>query len=244
MSLDELMEDPSKKWEQKPVKNIKAIKSLGLQEDDWSKNIVVAHKRLIVLHQFDVNLQINLNSMELMQLKQSGIKRKLFTAHYNMGDEYIFILGGQNSCNLKIENKCQKFNVNSLKWEQLPPMNQARAAAGSFMSKDKSSLFAFGGSHDSVERLPLTSNGTWQMLKVEFPRGIAFKGGLTMLPMWHYCKQLENITEDKVLIFGGGLKEVYSYDFHSNVVSEVHEAEEDSSRPKSPDSPSGGESSR
>ena len=82
------------------------------------------------------------------------------------------------------------------------------------------------------------------MLKVEFPRGIAFKGGLTMLPMWHYCKQLENITEDKVLIFGGGLKGVYSYDFHSNVVSEVHEAEEASSRPESPDSPSGGESSR
>ena len=56
MTLDELMENPSKKWEQKTVKNIKAIKSLGLQEDDWSKNIVVAHKRLIVMHQFDVNL--------------------------------------------------------------------------------------------------------------------------------------------------------------------------------------------
>ena len=123
-------------------------------------------------------------------------------------------------------------------------MNQARAAAGSFMSRDKSSLFAFGGSHDSVERLSLTQNGTWQMLKVEFPTGIAFKGGLTMLPMWHYCQQLENIAEEKVLIFGGGLKEVYSYDFHSNVVSEVHEAEEGSSRPASPDSPTGGESSK
>ena len=56
MDLKVLMENPNKKWEQKPVKNIKAIKDLKLQEDDWSKNIVIAHKRLIVMHEFDVNV--------------------------------------------------------------------------------------------------------------------------------------------------------------------------------------------
>jgi len=56
MDLKELMENPNKKWEQKPVKNIKVIKDLKLQEDDWSKNIVIAHKRLIVMHEFDVNV--------------------------------------------------------------------------------------------------------------------------------------------------------------------------------------------
>ena len=56
MNLKELMENPNKKWEQKPVKNIKVIKDLKLQEDDWSKNIVIAHKRLIVMHEFDVNV--------------------------------------------------------------------------------------------------------------------------------------------------------------------------------------------
>jgi hypothetical protein len=50
MNLSELLENPNKKWEQQPVKNIKAIKDLNLQEDDWSKNIVIAHKRLIVMH--------------------------------------------------------------------------------------------------------------------------------------------------------------------------------------------------
>tara|TARA_B110000285_G_scaffold220976_1_gene273341 strand:+ start:309 stop:461 length:153 start_codon:yes stop_codon:yes gene_type:complete len=50
MDLAELLENPNKKWEQKTVKNIKAIKSFNLQEDDWSKNIVIAHKRLVVMH--------------------------------------------------------------------------------------------------------------------------------------------------------------------------------------------------
>ena len=37
-----------------------------------------------------------------------------------------------------------------------------------------------------------------------------------MLPMWHYCQEIESISDDKVLIFGGGLKEVYSFDFQLN----------------------------
>jgi hypothetical protein len=107
--------------------------------------------------------------MELSKLDQSGTKKKFFTAHYNMGDEHIFVLGGKDSCNLKIVNTCKKFNVNSLKWEPLPDMNHPRAAAGSFMSKDGKSLFAFGGSHDSVERLSLTKYGTWETLTMKLP---------------------------------------------------------------------------
>ena len=44
-----------------------------------------------------------------------------------------------------------------------------------------------------------------------------------MLPMWHYCQKLENISEDKVLIFGGGFKEVYFLDLSNNIVDVVHE---------------------
>ena len=62
-----------------------------------------------------------------------------------------------------------------------------------------------------------------------------------MLPMWHYCQEIESISDDKVLIFGGGLKEVYSFDFQLNMVSEVTVHENGSSSPdsptKSPDSP-------
>lgn len=91
-------------------------------------------------------------------------------------------------------------------------MKFPRAAAGSFMSKDKKFLFAFGGTHDSVERLSLCKYGAWETIKMEMPQEIAFKGGLTMLPMWHYPEQLQNIESEKVLIFGGGIKEVFSFD--------------------------------
>lgn len=86
-----------------------------------------------------------------------------------MGDEHIFVLGGKDSCTLSIINKCQKFNINTLKWEALPDMNHPRAAAGSFMSQDKQYLYVFGGSHDSVERLPLNRFGTWEVVTVELP---------------------------------------------------------------------------
>jgi hypothetical protein len=62
------------------------------------------------------------------------------------------------------------------------------------MTKDKMALYAFGGSHDSVERLELPSKVSWILLNVQFPDGKTFEGGLTMLPMWYYCSKLENIS--------------------------------------------------
>ena len=58
-----------------------------------------------------------------------------------------------------------------------------------------------------------------------------------MLPMWHYSQKLENISEDKVLIFGGGFKEVYFLDLSNNIVDVVHEKAEENFSPLSPSSP-------
>jgi len=52
--------------------------------------------------------------MEIMRLDTSGVKRKYFTAHYNMGDEDILVMGGKDSTTLSIVGDCQKFNVNKL----------------------------------------------------------------------------------------------------------------------------------
>ena len=52
--------------------------------------------------------------MELSKLDQSGTKKKCFTAHYNMGDEDILVMGGKDSTTLSIVGDCQKFNVNKL----------------------------------------------------------------------------------------------------------------------------------
>ena len=62
------------------------------------------------------------------------------------------------------------------------------------MSLDKKLFYVFGGSHDSVESMELQKPDSWRMLDVKFPKGIKFEGGLTMLPMWHYCQKLENIS--------------------------------------------------
>jgi hypothetical protein len=61
--------------------------------------------------------------MEIMKLDASGVKRKYFTAHYNMGDENIFVMGGKDSTNLSIVGDCLKFNVNKLQWERMPNLN-------------------------------------------------------------------------------------------------------------------------
>jgi hypothetical protein len=54
--------------------------------------------------------------MEIMRLDASGVKRKFFTAHYNMGDEFIFVMGGKDSSTLSIIGDCLKFDVNKLEW--------------------------------------------------------------------------------------------------------------------------------
>jgi hypothetical protein len=116
MKLQDLYNEPKTKWNCiKPI-NLKLLKGLNYEEQDWVKNIVVAHKRLIVVHQFDINFQIQLTNMEIMRLDASGVKRKFFTAHYNMGDEFIFVMGGKDSSTLSIIGDCLKFNVNKLAW--------------------------------------------------------------------------------------------------------------------------------
>jgi hypothetical protein len=80
------------------------------------------------------------------------------------------------------------------------------------MCREKKHMYVFGGSHDSVEMIELNKdNASWQQLEVDFPIQLAFKGGLTMLPMWFYNNELESINSDSVLIFGGGIRDVYSF---------------------------------
>ena len=58
-----------------------------------------------------------------------------------------------------------------------------------------------------------------------------------MMPMWHYPEQLQNIEDDKVLIFGGGLKEVFAFDHDNKSVLEVEEGGENNTSPRSEGSP-------
>jgi hypothetical protein len=53
-----------------------------------------------------------------------------------------------------------------------------------------------------------------------------------MLPMWFYNAELESINSESVLIFGGGIKDVYSFHPETKVVEAV--LQEDSAEPDSP----------
>ena len=139
-----------------------------------------------------------------------------------MGDNHIYVMGGKDSRKLTFLGKVMKFNVNKLKWEEMPDLNYPRVEAGSFMCRKKENMYIFGGSHDSVERINLHDpSAKWEKMEVEIPIEIAFKGGLTMLPMWYYNHELESVSKNSVLVFGGGMKDVYSYNPKTNTVNPV-----------------------
>ena len=50
MNLQKLLNEPKTKWECIKPANINLLKGLNYEEQDFVKNIVVAHKRLIIIH--------------------------------------------------------------------------------------------------------------------------------------------------------------------------------------------------
>jgi len=70
--------------------------------------------------------------MDYQVLPSSGVMRKGFGISYEYGDEYIFVIGGEDLDTFEYTSKCLKFNVNSLKWEQMPSMENPRFYPGLF----------------------------------------------------------------------------------------------------------------
>jgi N-acetylneuraminic acid mutarotase len=87
-------------------------------------------------------------------------------------DNYIFVIGGYNS------NKCEAFNLRTLKWEALPDLNSPErqypilAVLGDY-------LYAFMGHTqfgvlDTVERIYIKTIGSnkWENVKVSNPNKV------------------------------------------------------------------------
>jgi hypothetical protein len=51
--------------------------------------------------------------------------RTSFSAHYNMYDRFIYVIGGCNQQG-KMMKECEKFDVFELKWHKMEPMNEER----------------------------------------------------------------------------------------------------------------------
>jgi len=134
-------------------------------------------------------------------------------------DNYIFVIGGYNS------NKCEAFNLRTLKWEALPDLNSPErqypilAVLGDY-------LYAFMGHTqfgvlDTVERIYIKTIGSnkWENVKVSNPNKVnmGFYGAGVF------------IANNKLYFIGGkvGLgdddsdykSEIYSFKYENNEIS-------------------------
>ena len=90
-------------------------------------------------------------------------------------DNYIFVVGGYNS------NKCEYFNLKTMKWESLPDLNsEERQRPILVIHKDY--LYAFMGYTqynilDSIERINITKLGSskWEKVSISNPNNINLK---------------------------------------------------------------------
>ena len=139
-------------------------------------------------------------------------------SHWNhsmiANENYIFVIGGYNS------NKCEAFNMQTLKWESMPDLNSPeRQCAMLFIYGDY--LYAFMGYNqndimDSIERINITKKGhsKWENVIVTNNGNINLK---------FYGAGVYNV-KDKLFFIGGkyghGNEEkdykskIYCYDFN------------------------------
>ena len=64
----------------------------------------------------------------------------------------------------------------------MPDLVHPRFAPGVFISAEHKQMYAFGGQHDSIERLTIGSKtSVWQIVDVEIPMDLGL--GLQLFPM-------------------------------------------------------------
>jgi hypothetical protein len=98
----------------------------------------------------------------------------------------------------------------------MAPMIQARFGPGLFMFDNV--LYAFGGQHNSIERIQMDATGPqWQQLAVELPEEIETKYGFSILPNSKVV--IPGLSSQCVLIFGGHCTTIYVYDVPQNLFS-------------------------
>lgn len=86
--------------------------------------------------------QFNLLSNQVENLQPISIGRTSFSAHYDFGDRFIYVIGGCDSSNNMIKD-CEKFDVLNNKWISMPSLNFERGNPGTFITEDGRYLFAF-----------------------------------------------------------------------------------------------------
>ena len=164
-------------------------------------------------------LRITINMENGSRAKMVKMPSMLFS-HFNhsmiANNNYVFAIGGYNS------NKCEAFNLKTLKWEEMPDLNSSERQRATLIFYGDY-LYAFMGYTqfgilDSVERINIKKLGMskWEKVNVENPSKINLRfygAGVYLM--------------NGVLYFIGGKvglgkeesdykNEIYSYDFNKN----------------------------
>ena len=169
-----------------------------------------------------VFIRINTSEENLLDVKMIKMPSMLYS-HWNhsmiSNDEYIFVIGGYNS------NKCEAFNLNTLKWEEMPDLKSSERQRA-ILAIYGNYLYAFMGYNqygilDSVERININNfqKNNWEFVNISNPLNInnRFYGcGVYILDGEIYFiggkKGLGNDEDDYKT-------EIYNYKFDSNEFS-------------------------
>ena len=149
-SLESVVEDQTNSnWDFiVPSNPIYQMKNNLSKSSKFGRTIYVPYNRVIVISGSDggkcVNdvFQFNLINNQIQKLAHISKARKSFTAHYDFGDKYIYVLGGSDD-NGNMVKDCEKYDVYNNKWIPMPQFNFERGNPGTFITEDKKYLYAF-----------------------------------------------------------------------------------------------------
>jgi hypothetical protein len=74
----------------------------------------------------------------------SGFPRTRFKMHNEFGDHMVYFINGLNTHTNLLSNICTRFDMQSRKWKQMPSLTNNCPQPGTFISRDKNFLYAFG----------------------------------------------------------------------------------------------------
>ena len=167
---------------------------------------------LFVITCFDEVFKVDLETAKITPLERSGIAKGAFSIFCDWS--YVYVFGGIDEKENKVKS-CMKFNLHTEKWEKMADLNQARSSPGVLVSNDGSSIYVFGGRHNSYERISIKDTSSpWEITNVKnFPFEHTYDNfGLIMYPLSRHKKEFDKLAKDYILVFGGDTKEGFAID--------------------------------
>lgn len=68
--------------------------------------------------------------------------RTSFAVHYEFGDRFIYVIGGNGKGGETLKHT-EKFDIYNERWTKMPDLNVERGNPGTFLSHDKRYLYVF-----------------------------------------------------------------------------------------------------